>query len=442
VTAYWCELAWLGGDRAEAGVLVEVEGGRFHSVEPGVSAPPAGAERLPGIAIPGLANSHSHAFQRALRARAQSGGSFWSWRERMYELAGRLDPDSYLALARATFAEMALAGVTSVGEFHYLHHGPDGVTYSNPNAMSLALAEAARQAGVRLTLLDTCYLRGGVGEEPSGAQRRFSDGTATAWADRVEALEDGPGLRVGAAIHSVRAVEPGDAAVVAAWANERERPLHAHVSEQPDENDACVAVHGRTPAALLEDAGAVSSRFTAVHATHLSESDVGVLGGRGATCCICPTTERDLGDGIAPARALADAGARLSLGTDSHAAIDLLEEARALELDERLAQGRRGIHATGDLMRAAAEWGHASLGWPDAGRIEAGALADLVTLGLDSPRLAGTDAEHALEAVAFAASAADVTGVMAGGEWVVRDGAHVRLDVASDLDSAVKAVWS
>jgi formiminoglutamate deiminase len=437
VSAVWCEQAWLGGERAERGVVLELHGDRIAGVERSDS-PPEGAERLPGVTMPGLANAHSHAFQRALRARTEGGpGSFWTWREQMYELAGRLDPDSYLRLARATFAEMALAGVTVVGEFHYLHHRPDGRPYDDPNAMGLAVAQAAAEAGVRMTLIDACYLHGGFGEEAHGAQRRFSDGSADAWAARAGELAPGPGLRIGAAIHSVRAVDPDAAALVASWARERDAPLHAHVSEQPGENDACLVAHGVTPTVLLEHAGALSSAFTAVHATHVSNHDVALLGGAQATCCICPTTERDLADGIAGAERLRAAGARLALGSDSQAVIDLFEEARAVELDERLATGERGHHGAAELLRAATADGYSCLGWPEGGRLEPGALADLTTVSLDGVRLAGTPAEFALEGLVYAAAAADVSDVMVGGRWIVRAGRHLEIDAAAELRAAL-----
>ncbi|MEP6955126.1 MAG: formimidoylglutamate deiminase [Solirubrobacteraceae bacterium] len=441
MSALWCELAWLGGPGVEAGVLLELDGDRLAAVRGGIAGPPPGAERLAGLTIPGLANAHSHAFQRALRGRTHGGrGSFWTWREQMYALASALDPERYLALARATFAEMALAGVTLVGEFHYLHHAPGGRPYDDPNAMGHAVAAAAAAAGVRLTLLDTCYLHGGIGEEPGETQRRFADGGAEAWAARVDGLQESSELRVGAAIHSVRAVDPGAAAVVAAWAADRARPLHAHVSEQSAENDACRAAHGRTPTALLRDAGALGPRFTAVHATHVDDGDVALLGGAGATVCMCPTTERDLADGVGPAARLRGAGAGLALGSDSHAVIDLFEEARAVELDERLATGERGHHRAADLLHAATGGGYASLGWPEGGRLAPGAPADLATIVLDGVRLAGTTPEHAVGALVFAAAAPDVRDVMAGGRWIVRDGRHVLLDVAAELDAAIRAV--
>jgi formiminoglutamate deiminase len=433
VRSYWCELAWLDGERADAGVVVELEDGRITAVRAGAPAPPAGSTRLDGLTIPGLANAHSHAFQRALRGRTHGGsGSFWTWREQMYALADRLDPDSYRALARATFAEMALAGVTSVGEFHYVHHGPGGARYEDLNEMGRALIDAAAGAGIRMTLLDACYLHGGIGEPPSPSQLRFSDGDADAWAERVDALGDDEAVRVGAAIHSVRAVDPESAATVAAWARERGRPLHAHVSEQPAENEACLEAYGRTPTGVLHDAGALHAEFTAVHVTYPHNDDLSLLAGSSA--CACPTTERDLADGIGPMRRLS---ARLVLGTDSHAMIDLFEEARAVELDERLATGERGLHSAAALLRAATEDGHACLGWPDAGRIAPGARADLVTVGLDGVRLAGTSPEHALEALVFAAGAADVRHVLVDGHQLVSHGRHTAVDVARELHLAV-----
>jgi formiminoglutamate deiminase len=434
----WCEFAWLGGERAEPGVLIELAGERIGSVATGVTRPPAEADSLPGLTIPGLANAHSHAFHRALRGRTQSGpGDFWTWRRRMYEVAERIDPGSYLALARATFAEMALAGITAVGEFHYLHHGPGGARYEDPNELGKAMIAAAGDAGVRITLLDTCYLHGGIDREPEGAQLRFSDGSAEAWAERADALEPGPLARIGAAIHSVRAVDPESARRVAAFAAERSWPLHAHVSEQPAENEDCRAAYGTSPTGLLGEAGALSERFTAVHATHPADDDFGLLGSGGCGVCLCPTTERDLADGVGPARRLAEAGVRLSLGTDSHAVIDMFEEARAVELDERLESGLRGGHSGAELLGAATVAGCAGIGWPEAGRIEPGGLADLVTVGLDGVRLAGTRPEDLIASLVFAGEAGDVRQVMVGGELVVSEGVHVRLDVADELARAI-----
>ena len=247
---------------------------------PGVPRPGT-AIALEGLTLPGLANAHSHAFHRALRGRTQGGvGSFWTWRDQMYTAALRLNPDNYQRLARAVFGEMALAGITCVGEFHYLHHGPEGTPYADPNEMGAALTSAAADAGVRMTLLDTCYLQGGIGRPLNDVQRRFSDGEVHAWAARATAARSlsSPVARVGAAIHSVRAVNPAAVGHVAAWADEHDAPLHAHVSEQPAENEMCVDAYGLTPTGVLHEGGALHERFTAVHATHLAVSDVELYG--------------------------------------------------------------------------------------------------------------------------------------------------------------------
>lgn len=433
MTTYWAASAWLPGGLA-TGVRIDVAAGRITTLTTGTPRGD-GDELLPGVVLPGFANAHSHAFHRALRGRTHDrGGTFWTWRERMYAIAGRLDPDTYLTLARAAYAEMALAGVTSVGEFHYLHHAPGGRPYADPNEMGLALREAAAQAGVRLTLLDTCYLAGGLTADghtgPDDVQRRFSDGSAEAWAARVADLKPGDDFRVGAAVHSVRAVPRDQLPVVAA----HEGPLHVHLSEQPAENDACLAYYGCTPTELLADL--LGPRTTAVHATHLTAGDIARLGATATTACICPTTERDLGDGIGPARALLEAGAPLALGSDQHAVVDLLEEARALETDERLGSLRRGRFTPAQLV--AAMTNHASIGRPDLGRIEVGAPADLVAVRLDSVRTAGTDPAQ----VVMSASAADVDTVLIGGRRVVSAGRHVLGDVGLMLAEAIDEVWS
>jgi formiminoglutamate deiminase len=442
VSAWHAELAWLGPGRGVAErVLIEVDGERIAAVTEGADPPPE-ATRLRGITVPGLANGHSHAFHRALRGRThRQGGDFWSWRELMYRVAGVLDPDRYLELATAAYAEMALAGVTAVGEFHYLHHDPAGRPYADPNAMGEALAEAAGRAGVRLTLIDTCYLRAGLDGRPlAGAQVRFGDGDAGAWAGRAGAFRERPGVRLAAGIHSVRAVDEPAMATVAAWAAERAAPLHLHLSEQPAENQACLAATGRTPAALAEAAGVLGPRTTAVHATHLTDEDIRRLGATRTAVCLCPTTERDLADGVGPASALAAAGSPLCLGSDSNAVVDLFEEARAVELDERLVSGRRGHHDPAGLLAAATGAGMDALGW-DAGHLAPGRLADLVTVGLGSVRLAGTRPAEAVDQLVFAATAADVTSVVVSGRQVVGDGRHLLVgDAAGALARAVAAL--
>lgn len=440
------QFAWLG-DAVAADVLIEARGERITRVAAGVPAPPDAAP-LPGLTLPGLANAHSHAFHRALRSRVQAhSGTFWTWRDQMYKAAARLDPDSYRALATAVFAEMALAGISCVGEFHYLHHRPDGAPYDEPNAMGEALIAAASAAGIRITLLDACYLAGGIGRPLLGPQLRFGDGTAGNWARRVGSLHDQTGkagrshARVGAAIHSVRAVPREQLRAVAAWAKEHRVPLHVHLSEQPAENADCEEAYGMTPTRLLAESGALGALTTAVHATHLTGADIGLLGTTTTGVCMCPTTERDLADGIGPARDLAAAGSPICLGSDQHAVIDLFEEARAVELDERLRTRARGHWTAGELLAAATSNGHYGLGWPEAGRIEPGAYADLVTVALDSVRTAGAAPDHVAEAAVFAAAAADVRHVIVSGRPVVRDGRHLLVDdVPAALTTAIAAV--
>ena len=464
--AFLAELAWLGRDSGVArDVLIEVDDGRITSLVSQVAKARAGTTRLHGVTVPGIVNAHSHAFHRALRGRSETRtGDFWTWREMMYELAQRLDPESYLELATATYAEMALAGITAVGEFHYLHHGDAGRPYDDPNEMGLALVEAAERAGIRVTLLDTCFLRGGLDDQPlMGTQLRFGDGTGERWTWRMDKLLpslDGAGehVRAGAAIHSVRAVPAGAMRTVATYAARHELPLHVHLSEQQRENTDCLAEEGCTPTVLLERAGALTGHTTAVHAIHLMPHDMTLLGLAGTRVCACPTTERDLADGVGQFADLVDSGSPLCIGTDSHAVVDPFEEMRAVELDERLMTQRRGIHRPGDLLAAATAGGAESIGWPDAGRLVVGGLADFVTLSLDSPRLAAAvmtpgpeapagvdagDAEGIEAALVFAASAADVRSVVVGGRTVVDDGRHVLVDdVPGALRKAVERVLS
>jgi formiminoglutamate deiminase len=447
VTTWWCEHAWLGGDTVADRVLITVSNGRITAIAADTPALPL-SHRLRGLVVPGLANAHSHAFHRALRSRTQRGrGSFWTWRNLMYQAADRLDPDSYRRLARGVYAEMALAGITSVGEFHYLHHGADGRPYADPNAMGLAVLDAAADAGVRLTLLDTCYLSAGVDGSPlaSGPQRRFGDGSGDAWAERVEALHGQASssgrqdVIIGAALHSVRGVPREHMPPVVEWADLHRAPLHVHSSEQTGEVDQCIAVHGCTPTALMRDAGVLGPRTTAVHATHLTEGDISDLDSTETGVCFCPTTERDLGDGIGPAAVLLAGSGLFSLGSDSHAVIDLFEEARATELDERLARRERGVIAAERMLRAASVDGQRALGWTDAGTLSVGARADLVAVDLESIRTAGGNA--AVETVVFAATAADVTDVIVDGRIVVADRRHLGIDdPAARLAEAISAL--
>ncbi|TFD43342.1 formimidoylglutamate deiminase [Cryobacterium sp. TMT2-10] len=433
--AYWCETLLIDGVPTPGVRLEAAADGRITRVTPG-TLPRSTDVRL-GTVLPGLANAHSHAFHRALRGRTHAGGGdFWQWREEMYRVAGRLDPDRYFALARAVFAEMLVSGFTAVGEFHYLHHRQDGSRYPREHAMELALAEAARSVGIRLVLLDTLYLAGGIGSPLEPGQRAFGDGSAAGWLARWHSLraalasdaaaETGmgahsetdadPRISLGAAIHSVRAVTP-DAMREVLRGLPAGVPLHIHVSEQPQENADCLAAYGGTPTGVLAGIGALEPRLSLVHATHLSDDDVALIGASGATVVICPTTEADLGDGIGPALRLQQAGARIAIGSDQNAVVDPLLELRGLEAGERLASGRRGRFAPAELLSAGSRNGYVCLGLGD-NRSRPGDLCDLVEVAADSIRTAGSLPGQ----LPLTATAADVRRVIVGGRVVADAG--------------------
>jgi len=431
--SFWAESAWVDDAIAER-VRIESRDGVITAVTRGAE-PSEGDTRLAGVALPGAVNAHSHAFHRLLRGRTHgNGGSFWTWRELMYREAGRLTPETYERIATAVYAEMVVAGWTSVAEFHYVHHAPGGSPYEDPHAIELALCRAATAAGIRLTLLDTCYLSSGFGAPLSAEQARFGDGSAERWLERLAALHERVGaeygpheVRVGAALHSVRAVPVDSLATIGAGLSEFEydMPVHIHLSEQPAENTACREATGRTPTEVLADAGLLErfgSRFAAVHATHLTEGDIALLGSAGTTIVMCPSTEADLGDGIGPARRLADAGARMALGSDQHVILDPLAEARALEHGERLASGERGRFTPAELVRALSSGGDAATG-RDLGRILPGQLCDLIAIDPTSLRTAGSEPGQ----LVMSATASDVTTVVIGGRVRVTDGAHTDL---------------
>jgi formiminoglutamate deiminase len=356
----------------------------------------------------------------------------------MYRLAGRIDPGAYFRLARATYSEMVMAGYTTVGEFHYLHHGPAGRRYSDPNEMGRTLISAARDAGIRITLLDTCYLHGGFGRELDVVQQRFGDGSVDSWAERLGQLTDDDGVRIGAAVHSVRACTPDEIRMVSEVTGDR--PLHAHLSEQPAENEGCLEAYGITPTEVFAQAGALSHRFTAVHATHLSEQDRKLLGGGRVTACVCPSTERDLADGLGAPGDLRDAGVSLSIGSDSNAVIDPFDEARSLELHERLRTRERGRLTIGEQLAALTD--HGSLGWPDAGDIAPGRHADFVTIDVNSVRLAGAEPETMLATIVHAAHPSDITTVTVDGVDRVTDARYEAGDVAAEYAALIPRLFS
>lgn len=393
--------------------------------------------------VPAPVNAHSHAFHRILRGRTHQGenggaGNFWTWREQMYEAAAGLTPAGYQQLATAVFAEMAVSGWSAVGEFHYLHHAADGTPYTGEaeHAMELALARAAKAAGIRLVLLDTCYLRGGLDAdgtvlELNATQERFSDGDVAGWLARHRSLaaalarEDaGEGLvSLGAAIHSVRAVAPAALEQIAAGLDPA-LPLHVHLSEQPAENESCQAAYGLSPTGLLQRSGLLAARLSAVHATHLSEADIQALGAAQANIVMCPSTEADLGDGIGPARELADAGAVIALGSDQHAVLDPYLEQRALEHGERLRSGQRGRFSPAEISAAARTGGLRSLGL--------GENDDYLLVRTDTVRTAGSRTAQ----LPLTATAADIAEVHINGRLVASDGIHTRLGDPADLYAA------
>ena len=442
-----------------AGAALVVQDGRVASV----GAPPPGAERvpLPGLAVlPGLVSAHGHAFQRAIRGRTQRRAgagpeNFWSWRAAMYAAASRLDPDDLEAVARMAFHELARSGVTAVGEFHYLHRDPEGRPYDAPAELALRVVRAARDVGLRVVLLRAAYARAGHDRPPDPLQRRFVEPSVEAYLAGLDAtaaaLAADPLATVGIAPHSVRACPEPWIAALAAEARRRGLPLHVHAAEQPAEVEACRAEHGLSPVLLLARAGALTATTTVVHAIHLDDSDVRAIGAARATVCACPTTERDLGDGVVPADRLLAAGARLAVGADALAQVDLLEEARAVELQLRLLRGERNVlddppgSLSGRLLDAATAGGMASLGLA-GGRLAPGDPADFVAVDLADPSIAGATADSLVATVTFALARTAIRSVYVAGEPVIADGApapgRVPAErIVADFRTAMRRMW-
>lgn len=370
------------------------------------------------LALPAFATAHSHAFQRAMRGLAQRPGpegvdDFWTWREAMYRLALSLTPESMYAIARVAYRELRSAGTLTVGEFHYVHHQPDGTPYDERTVMADAVIAAARDEGMRISLLRSVYHRGGPGKAAAGAQRRFSDPDVDAALGDVEALlaryRHATDVRVGLAPHSVRAVPPSWLAPLGAFARKHDLPLHMHVAEQPAEVADCVAETGRSPLDLIADEGLLGPRFVAVHATHLSAHEARRLGDAGALACLNPTTERDLGDGHPDLAALRGSGVRFCTGIDSHVATDPFEEMRGIEVGERLRTLRRVTDRQTSpplaerLWQAASTLGAQAVGFDDAG--------GHVIVDLDHPQLALVDHDHIVDALVFSCGPAVVKAI-------------------------------
>jgi formimidoylglutamate deiminase len=434
----------------------------------------AGADEIPeGAAVvklrgramlPGMINAHSHAFQRVIRGRTERRGSrardsFWTWREQMYAAASSLTPEDLYDASRMAFLEMSLGGITSVGEFHYLHRSPGGAEYDDPNLLAKHVVGAARDVGIRIALLRVAYARAGHSKEPDPRQLRFIEPDAETFTRNAEALcrdltkLDGGGESTpraawsGVAPHSVRAVPVEYLRAVRDFAEASRLHVHMHVAEQPAEVSACLEETGRTPVALLADEGLLGPRFTGVHAVHVTAEEVARLGAARACVCACPTTERNLGDGIVPADALLAARVRLALGTDSHTQIDLLEDARELEYHLRLSRLERNVlapdasdeDAPGEeggarvsslaarLFDCATRSGARSIG-ADAGELTEGRAADFLTVDLEDPSIAGASPEDLLPSIVFSLSRAAVRDAAVGGRLLVEGGRHAAQD--------------
>lgn len=439
-----------GGFSEGWGVEIDEESGRIERVAPVAELEGEGVvvERLGGRALlPGFVNAHSHAFQRLIRGRTQwrpagaERSDFWSWREAMYGAALSLSPEEVYDVSRAAFLEMLHAGFTSVGEFHYLHRDPRGESYADPNELANRVIAAAESVGVRIALLNVCYATGGIDEPLRPEQRRFATPDLDEFLADTESLRGEwsgrPGVSVGVAPHSIRAVPREWLGDLRTWARRRESPFHIHVSEQPAEVEAALAAWGLRPVELLADEGVLDEGATLVHATHLSPGEIGLLGEAAATICACPTTERDLGDGFLPGLELLEAGARLAIGSDSQTVIDSFDEMRLLEYHERLRRLRRVVLAGGGgrdgvegrlenappLLEVGTAGGARSLRL-EAGRIETGLLADLIAVDLSHPTLAGHTPETLAAHLVFSAPTAVVSDVWVGGVRRVEGGRH------------------
>ena len=434
---YLADMALLPQGWAD-NVLIEVEPlGNIASVATG--APPIDAERIDGIVIPGMIDLHSHAFQRALAGLTQRLGadeaSFWTWRDTMYAFAQKITPDEQRAIAAQLQVELLKGGYTSVVEFHYLHHQPDGRAYDEPAAMSLAIHEAALETGIALTLLPVVYMQAGVDGSPlAGAQRRFAldpDGWARLAGAMDKVFADDPNRRVGLALHSVRAVPQAaiGAAIAAAGTRPGQIPIHIHIAEQPKEVRDCLERFGRRPLELLGEVAEIDQRWCLVHGTHLTDAELVLVAGRQAVVGLCPTTEADLGDGIFPLAAFLALGGHYGVGSDSNMATDAAGELRLLEQGQRLAHLRRVAAASetsphcGPALWSSALLGGAKAAGRPVGRVAPGFRADLVVLDPEHPSLYGRKGDLLLDSHLFAPGSA-VRDVMVGGSWSLRDGHH------------------
>jgi formimidoylglutamate deiminase len=401
-------------------------------------------------------NAHSHSFQRLIRGKSESrvtsGRDFWSWRGTMYHAAAKLDPQDVYDVARMAFLEMLLSGTTTVGEFHYLHNAPGGRPYDDPNLLSKQIIAAAQSVGIRIVLLRSAYLRSGYELPPDPGQIRFFE-SASQFLDNMEALRkeypaDSAEVRFGVAPHSLRAVPLRELKEIAGWTRERKLPLHMHVAEQIGENEACLREYGLTPVALLGREGLLAPDFTAVHAIHITADEIEQLARATATVCSCPTTERNLGDGVIVADQVMRKGIRIAFGSDSQAQIDPLEDARELEYHLRLERQQRAIldqigeqTLASRLFDCATAHGARALGVP-AGELTGGLSADFFTVDLDDVSIAGNSGNDLLPLAVFSLSRSAIRDVMVNGRWVVRDQRHpLQEEIVSRFKELHRKLW-
>jgi formimidoylglutamate deiminase len=417
--------------------------------------------------LPGMINAHSHAFQRVLRGRTEfrtndERDSFWTWREMMYSAATRLTPEDIYDASRMAFLEMALGGITAVGEFHYLHHAPDGLPYDDANLLAKEVVRAARDVGLRIALLRVAYARSGYQTAANPKQSRFIErdpalylkNVAGLKADLDQAGDDAAWVSV--APHSVRAVPLDYLREIATYASAHQLKVHMHVAEQPAEVSACVEEYGRTPVALLDTEGLLSERFTAVHAIHVTPKAIPSLARAGAIVCACPTTERNLGDGVVPADEYFKQGVAVCLGSDSHAQIDLLEDARELEYHLRLQKLERAVLDAESQVPSLKSQGQLATRLFDcatingargigvaSGALETGRPADFFAVALDDPSIAGASSDDLLSSIVFASSRAAVREVVVGGKPIVSEGQHlIQEDVTERFKELQKRLWN
>jgi formimidoylglutamate deiminase len=457
----WLPDLIYAGSRFEAGTGLVAEGGGVVGVASASEL--TNPVRLTNRAIlPGLVNAHSHAFQRVIRGRteyrtANDKDSFWTWREMMYSAATTLTPDDIYDASRMAFLEMALSGITAVGEFHYIHHAPDGSPYDDPNLLAKEVVRAARDVGLRIALLRVAYARSGYDTDPNPQQARFIEKDPNAYLRNYEQLssevESGDGMVwTGIAPHSVRAVPLSYLKEIVQFGNDRRVPIHMHVAEQPAEVSACIAEFGRSPVALLETEGLLSERFAAVHAIHITEKAVRALAKARAMVCACPTTERNLGDGVVPADVLLNEGVRISLGSDSQVQIDLLEDARELEYHLRLQRMERAVLSdkngegqpslAASLFKCATINGAESIGAP-SGLLEPGQATDFFTIDLNDPSIAGASSENLLANIICSLTRTAVRDVVVGGNVIVQNGRHADQDeIVARFRRLQERLWS